>query len=39
MPLLGEHNVRNALVAIAIGVELGLDVERLRERRSRHSRA
>jgi UDP-N-acetylmuramate: L-alanyl-gamma-D-glutamyl-meso-diaminopimelate ligase len=30
MPLLGEHNVRNALVAIAIGVDLGLDVERLR---------
>jgi UDP-N-acetylmuramate: L-alanyl-gamma-D-glutamyl-meso-diaminopimelate ligase len=31
MPLLGEHNVRNALVAIAIGVDLGLDVERLRQ--------
>jgi UDP-N-acetylmuramate: L-alanyl-gamma-D-glutamyl-meso-diaminopimelate ligase len=31
MPLLGEHNVRNALVAIAIGVDLGLDVERLRK--------
>jgi UDP-N-acetylmuramate: L-alanyl-gamma-D-glutamyl-meso-diaminopimelate ligase len=30
MPLLGEHNVRNALVAIAIGIDLGLDVERLR---------
>ncbi len=30
MPLLGEHNVRNALVAIAIGVDLGLEVERLR---------
>jgi UDP-N-acetylmuramate: L-alanyl-gamma-D-glutamyl-meso-diaminopimelate ligase len=30
MPLLGEHNVRNALVAIAVGVDLGLDVERLR---------
>ena len=30
MPLLGEHNVRNALVAIAIGVDMGLDVERLR---------
>ncbi len=31
MPLLGEHNVRNALAAIAIGVDLGLDIERLRE--------
>ncbi len=30
MTLLGEHNVRNALAAIAIGVDLGLDVERLR---------
>ena len=30
VPLLGEHNVRNALVAIAIGVDLGLDLERLR---------
>jgi UDP-N-acetylmuramate: L-alanyl-gamma-D-glutamyl-meso-diaminopimelate ligase len=30
MPLLGEHNVRNALVAIAIGIDLGLEVERLR---------
>ena len=31
MPLLGDHNVRNALVAIAVGVDLGLDVERLRQ--------
>ena len=31
MPLLGEHNVRNALAAIAVGVDLGLDVERLRK--------
>ena len=31
MPLLGDHNVRNALVAIAIGVDLGLDIEPLRE--------
>ena len=31
MPLLGAHNVRNALVAIAIGIEMGLDVERLRQ--------
>ena len=31
MPLLGDHNVRNALAAIAIGVDLGLDLERLRE--------
>ncbi len=30
MPLLGDHNVRNALVAIAVGVDLGLDLERLR---------
>ncbi len=30
MPLLGDHNVRNALVAIAIGVDLGLDIDRLR---------
>ncbi|MBY0495383.1 MAG: UDP-N-acetylmuramate:L-alanyl-gamma-D-glutamyl-meso-diaminopimelate ligase [Cyanobacteria bacterium] len=30
MPLLGDHNVRNALAAIAIGVDLGLDRERLR---------
>ena len=30
MPLLGDHNVRNALAAIAVGVDLGLDVERLR---------
>jgi UDP-N-acetylmuramate: L-alanyl-gamma-D-glutamyl-meso-diaminopimelate ligase len=30
MGLLGDHNVRNALAAIAVGVELGLDVERLR---------
>ena len=31
MPLLGDHNVRNALVAIAVGVDLGLDVEQLRK--------
>jgi len=31
MPLLGDHNVRNALVAIAVGVDLGLDIERLRK--------
>jgi UDP-N-acetylmuramate: L-alanyl-gamma-D-glutamyl-meso-diaminopimelate ligase len=30
MPLLGDHNVRNALAAIAIGVDLGLDLEKLR---------
>jgi UDP-N-acetylmuramate: L-alanyl-gamma-D-glutamyl-meso-diaminopimelate ligase len=30
MVLLGDHNVRNALAAIAIGVDLGLDMERLR---------
>ncbi len=31
MPLLGDHNVRNALVAVAVGVDLGRDVEQLRE--------
>lgn len=31
MELLGDHNVRNALAAIAIGVDRGLDVERLRQ--------
>jgi UDP-N-acetylmuramate: L-alanyl-gamma-D-glutamyl-meso-diaminopimelate ligase len=31
MPLLGDHNVRNALVAVAVGVDLGLDAERLRK--------
>ncbi|HUQ88930.1 MAG TPA: UDP-N-acetylmuramate:L-alanyl-gamma-D-glutamyl-meso-diaminopimelate ligase [Vicinamibacterales bacterium] len=31
MPLLGDHNVRNALVAIAVGVDLGLDIEQLRK--------
>ncbi len=31
MPLLGEHNVRNALAAIAVGSDLGIDVERLRQ--------
>ena len=31
MPLLGEHNVRNALVAIAVGVDLGLDIDQLRK--------
>src|SRR5688572_32454611 len=30
MGLLGEHNVRNALAAIAVGVDLGLEVEALR---------
>ena len=30
MPLLGDHNVRNALAAIAVGVDRGLDVEALR---------
>ena len=30
MGLLGEHNVRNALAAIAVGVDLGLDLEALR---------
>jgi UDP-N-acetylmuramate: L-alanyl-gamma-D-glutamyl-meso-diaminopimelate ligase len=31
MPLLGDHNVRNALVAIAVGQDLGLDLEQLRK--------
>ena len=30
MGLLGEHNVRNALAAIAVGADLGLDIEALR---------
>lgn len=30
MPLLGEHNVRNALAAIAVGVDAGCDIESLR---------
>ena len=30
MDLLGEHNVRNALAAIAVGADLGLDIEALR---------
>ena len=30
MPLLGDHNVRNTLAAIAVGVDLGLGVEQLR---------
>ena len=31
MPLLGDHNVRNALVALAVGADLGLDIEQLRK--------
>lgn len=31
LPMAGEHNVRNALAALAIGVELGVPLERLRE--------
>jgi UDP-N-acetylmuramate: L-alanyl-gamma-D-glutamyl-meso-diaminopimelate ligase len=31
MPLLGDHNVRNALAAIAVGVDHGLDIDRLRD--------
>lgn len=31
MGLLGDHNVRNALAAIAVGVDLGLEVDRLRD--------
>ena len=30
MALLGEHNVRNALAAIAVGADLGLDIDKLR---------
>lgn len=30
MPLLGDHNVRNALAAIAVGADLGVPVEALR---------
>jgi len=31
MGMLGEHNVRNALAAIAVGAELALDLEALRD--------
>lgn len=31
MGLLGEHNVRNALAALAVGADLGLDIEQLRQ--------
>ena len=31
MGMLGEHNVRNALAAIAVGAELGLPIDALRE--------
>jgi UDP-N-acetylmuramate: L-alanyl-gamma-D-glutamyl-meso-diaminopimelate ligase len=31
MPLLGDHNVRNALAAIAVGADQGLDIEQLRK--------
>jgi UDP-N-acetylmuramate: L-alanyl-gamma-D-glutamyl-meso-diaminopimelate ligase len=31
MGLLGAHNVRNALAAIAVGIDLGLDLEALRK--------
>jgi UDP-N-acetylmuramate: L-alanyl-gamma-D-glutamyl-meso-diaminopimelate ligase len=31
MGLLGEHNVRNALAALAVGADLGLDIEALRQ--------
>ena len=30
MSMLGEHNVRNALAAIAVGADLGLDIDALR---------
>lgn len=29
LPLLGRHNVRNALAALAVGLELGVDFDRL----------
>ena len=31
LPLLGLHNVRNALAAVAVGLELGIDFQRLAE--------
>jgi UDP-N-acetylmuramate: L-alanyl-gamma-D-glutamyl-meso-diaminopimelate ligase len=31
MAMLGEHNVRNALVAVAVGADLGLDMSALRD--------
>jgi UDP-N-acetylmuramate: L-alanyl-gamma-D-glutamyl-meso-diaminopimelate ligase len=31
LPLVGEHNVRNALAALAVGVEVGIPIDTLRE--------
>jgi UDP-N-acetylmuramate: L-alanyl-gamma-D-glutamyl-meso-diaminopimelate ligase len=31
LPMVGAHNVRNALAALAVGVEMGVPVDRLRE--------
>jgi UDP-N-acetylmuramate: L-alanyl-gamma-D-glutamyl-meso-diaminopimelate ligase len=31
LPMAGEHNVRNALAAIAVGTEMGVPLDRLRE--------
>ena len=31
MPLVGDHNVRNALAAIAVGAEVGVGIESLRQ--------
>jgi len=31
LPMAGEHNVRNALAAIAVGTEMGVPIDRLRE--------
>ncbi len=35
LPLLGEHNVRNALAAIAVGHAVGLDADEMRARAAR----
>jgi len=31
LPMLGEHNVRNAMVAVVIGIELGIDDDLIRK--------
>ena len=37
LPMLGEHNVQNALAAIAVGVEMGLEGETIRATLARFS--
>jgi len=37
IPLIGEHNVQNCLASVAVAMELGMDVERVRESLKRFS--